>query len=609
MQLEQAPPPEQSAWKRWIFPAATAAALLIGLYRTVRLWWVCDDAFITFRYIDNMLAGHGLVYNVGERVEGYTHLLWLMIVALFRWLGGDPVEITKWLGLLSFTGTLGLAAWVSHRLFRGAAAILPLTALLLALNHDFAIWATGGLETSMFTLLVLAATVLLSISRGSGRRSIILGGLLLGLAILARPDAAILYPVAALFVVGRARAARPERGEGRKALLLLSLPFAAVLLPWLVWKIAYYGQILPNTYYAKLGGSTYLSQGFRYVWLYAVAYLSFLLAFPAIAYMAVAMLRAARRDPQGGRDAGGRLRSILEDPTQAFFLLAASFFLSYLILFVIRVGGDFMYARFLIPLVPLGYMVTEIALRRAIGPRRRLLAVALVALPFLLFYEKERRNDIYYEKNGEPRSTFGPMRITDEHWYYTHDYYGRNLIDWYRRCGRQLSKYFKGQDVRVLLGGQASLGYYGRFAVCIEAAGLTDPYIARLPVRKRARPGHEKEAPPEYLVRRGVNFIFMVHVLDPHQEFRTAHFRIESKKIRAQMITYNRELMRHLKRTFPEDVEFVDFEEYLDEWLAALPAMPLERVRADYATFKDFYFLHNEDPERERPILARLEAG
>ena len=64
----------------------------IGLWRAIALAWVCDDSFISFRYALNLIEGSGLVYNPGERVEGYSNLLWTLLVALWMRLGADPVS-------------------------------------------------------------------------------------------------------------------------------------------------------------------------------------------------------------------------------------------------------------------------------------------------------------------------------------------------------------------------------------------------------------------------------------------------------------------------------------------------------------------------------------
>ena len=87
------------------------AAMLAGLAHAVSLRWTCDDAFISFRYARNLVRGNGLVFNVGEAVEGYTNFLWTLGVAVGMLLGVEPTTWTVVAGLASWLGVGGLLAW------------------------------------------------------------------------------------------------------------------------------------------------------------------------------------------------------------------------------------------------------------------------------------------------------------------------------------------------------------------------------------------------------------------------------------------------------------------------------------------------------------------
>jgi hypothetical protein len=575
---------------RVIFWLVALAALVAGLGRAWSLRWVCDDAFITFRYVDNLLAGRGLVYNAGERVEGYTHFLWLCLITAWRALGVDPVMATRVLGLLSYAGLLLLAAATSARLFRSAAPVIPFTTLALAVHHEMNIWATGGLETMLYSVQVLLGFFLVAAWRSPRPVRFILAGSVFTLAILTRPDAVLFGCTAFCFLA----LCRPP---GRSLGLFLA-PFL-ILLPWLAWKLAYYGQLLPNPYYAKSGGVFYYSQGFRYAWDYFRPYTTSLLALGAIPLLVRRAWRA------GGNGWPARLGEIVRDPADGPLALATAFLLVYVLLFVTRVGGDFMYARFLVPVIPLIYLVLETLAYRLLGRWRRVLPAVLLLFPLLLLGEARRRDAIYFHPDGTPKSAFGVHGVTDEHWYYAHRINGLTLIEHFRVIGEQLQVYFEGLDVRVLLRGQAALGYYGRFPVCIENAGLTDRTIARLPTAHRGRPGHEKAATPEYLVQRGVHFVFQKPP-DPDRPYRFASFLVQGQPVRAEIICYDRVLMRRLRERYPAEIQFTDFETYLDGWMARLPGLPEDQARREYAEFRDYYFRGNQDPERESRILALL---
>ncbi|MBL4688021.1 MAG: hypothetical protein JKY37_25750, partial [Nannocystaceae bacterium] len=126
---------------------------------TVRMYTV-DDAYISFRYARNLASGHGLVYNLGESVEGYTNFSLTVVLGAGMAIGIDPHPLSKVLGAAAALGTLVVVYRLSHRL-------LPLSGLpcvatwLLATSAPFASWAVFGLETSIFAFLILLGTLLM----------------------------------------------------------------------------------------------------------------------------------------------------------------------------------------------------------------------------------------------------------------------------------------------------------------------------------------------------------------------------------------------------------------------------------------------------------------
>jgi len=107
------------------------------------------------------------------------------------------------------------------------------------------------------------------------------------------------------------------------------------------------------------------------------------------------------------------------------------------------------------------------------------------------------------------------------------------------------------------------------------------------------------------MIRRGIHFEFMKspYLPDP---YRRVIFRIDEGRIHGELLTWDRALMRHLRERFPDEVTFIDFEDWLDNWLLAMPAGPVAEVRGEDATLRDFYFLNNDDPEREGKIRAYI---
>ncbi|MCK5800503.1 MAG: hypothetical protein KAI47_25115, partial [Deltaproteobacteria bacterium] len=142
--------------QRWIVVSVLTLAIVILVVHALSYSFISDDAYITFRYSWN-LAFHGqAAFNLGERVEGYTNFLWMVMLAVFLKAGLKPEVMSQVLGLLS--GSVGLILlYLLTRLYRGGkrtpwdllgVAILPLLS-------GYAIWCTGGLETQLFSALAL----------------------------------------------------------------------------------------------------------------------------------------------------------------------------------------------------------------------------------------------------------------------------------------------------------------------------------------------------------------------------------------------------------------------------------------------------------------------
>jgi len=196
-----------------------------------------DDAYIVFRYADHLLAGHGPVFNVGERVEGFTSPLWLLLLAAARALGLRYETAVFVLGTTFAVATLAPAFALARRVAPPAAAIAA--PLLLAVHPGFAMWAVHGLETSLF-VFVTACAVWAAFSNRS-----LAAGALAGLAFWTRPEGALW---------ALALAALPAFGRRWKDAVVLLAAFAALAIPLEAARVVYYGALFPNTYYAKAGG-------------------------------------------------------------------------------------------------------------------------------------------------------------------------------------------------------------------------------------------------------------------------------------------------------------------------------------------------------------------
>jgi arabinofuranosyltransferase len=225
---------------------ALVAILVFALAHMVMYGVVAEDAYINLRYSAQLADGHGLVFNQGERVEGYSNFLWVLIVALPKLVfpGVDLVTVASILGV----GCALAAIVLTYQLVRKVAGSGPaglLAALVVAASGSFAGYGPSGLETPLFTLLVLGT--LLAV----WRRRALLAGVLVALATMTRPDGAVLAVVIGAWLVWWA-----ARGGLRwRAPVLYVAAALALVAPWTVWRLAYYGYLIPNAMAAKSGVS------------------------------------------------------------------------------------------------------------------------------------------------------------------------------------------------------------------------------------------------------------------------------------------------------------------------------------------------------------------
>lgn len=226
---------------------ATGAAAACTYYATGEL---VDDAYIDFRYAANFVAGRGLVFNPGDRVEGYTNFLWVIVLSAARWLGLDPEWSSRLLGgAFAVATVLVTATWLAGENGRPLWSTL-LAPVLLTLNPLWSLWAELGLETTLFTLLVTLGLR----SDGRWRREgsdAPRSALFYVLATLTRPEGSLFFAVSLAYRVLQ------QRARERWALVRSeAVTYGALVAIFVAWRLSYYGDILPNTFYAKTGFST-----------------------------------------------------------------------------------------------------------------------------------------------------------------------------------------------------------------------------------------------------------------------------------------------------------------------------------------------------------------
>lgn len=256
--LQRKPDPADPA--SWLLLACVlyvvAAALLFArLYH----FHVVDDAYISFQYARNWVSGHGLVFNRGQYVEGYTNFLWIVLLAPFyavtSWLDADFTTVAICLSIGLAAVNLGLVYAVARRLWRDDWVATGVALLLCALDNSYVGYAMSALENHLLIFFMLGA--LLAWLHPS-RRAWLGTALCLTGATLTRPDAGLFvvaFATSALLGLALGDTARPW--ETRRSLAAATGRALGVWLllfgTYFAWRWAYYAAPLPNTFYLKVG--------------------------------------------------------------------------------------------------------------------------------------------------------------------------------------------------------------------------------------------------------------------------------------------------------------------------------------------------------------------
>lgn len=447
-----------------------AAAVVVCFMVIVRCAWVCDDAYITARTVDNLVHGHGLTWTPGERVQAFTHPLWMWLLAVTYALSHDAYLTLIGLGLASSAGFL--AALVRFNRRSESAMMLALTALLM--SKAFIDFSTSGLENPL-THLLLVPFFAVAWALPSAPPRLGLLTLLAALIVLNRPDTALV--VAPTLVVATWRYGKKHRPSSILRHWLLG---GSPLVGWCLFATWYYGTPIPNTAYAKLSTgismAARMAQGCIYL-LDSLARDPVTLSVTALALLAVAIWRLRH-------------------------LAAAALGIVLYLAYVVWIGGDFMSGRFLTP----PFVVAVLILSRLPATSWKSVVLPAVVLVVLGLASPEApiRSDRSYGADQAQREAFRKKTgIADERRFYFQD---TGLIrqsrkrehsshPWAQQGRRWRRDFEAGKPVENPVVRDA-IGFFGfaagPHAHIIDPIGLVDPLIARLPIEsgKQWRVGH-----------------------------------------------------------------------------------------------------------------------
>ncbi len=450
--------------------------LLLYAFIILKNAWLCDDAYITLRVADNFISGYGLTWNIFERVQAYTHTLWLFLISAVY------IFTREAYFTMIFTSVAVSFAAVALYAFKVARTkILAVIGIIaLSFSSAFVDYSTSGLENPL-SFLILALFLYVYFNSEFKLQSTLTLSLIATFGALNRMDMLLLFLPMLGFVFWKNR--------GMKAAARVFLGFLPLIL-WMVFSLIYYGSIFPNTAYAKL--NTGLSMGALIQhggqYLYTSLLDDLLTVIIIITSLVVPFLR--------------------RKPVYMMVSLGILLYIAY----IVKIGGCYMAGRHLA--VPFFAGVILLSQYRRLS-KYAIIPAAVLILAFGIFNSRSP----LYASGDESRDTY-PLRygITDERSWLapthslTNNMFGRKArlsSDWVNE-----GKAARRNNIRFKIGYAIGIiGYYsGPQVKILDINALSDPLLARLELYPDCpyRVGHfTRMIPPGYMetVKTGRNMI------------------------------------------------------------------------------------------------------
>jgi arabinofuranosyltransferase len=437
-------------------------ALLIALYGMLvfRTGWLCDDAYITYRTIDNFINGYGLQWNVIERVQSFTHPLWMFLLAGFYWLTREIYYTSLLTSIVISIATVVILVWrVTGIRYHAIVGLL-----VLIFSKAYMDFSTSGLENPLIHLLIVVYGIVFIREQWSGRKVFLLF-FVASLGMVTRMDTVLIFGPVLCYALWKER-----NWKSYRMAILGSMPFIV----WEVFSVVYYGFPFPNTAYAKLntgiGGSELWAQGIRY-------FVNSLVNDPitlAVICCGMAYPLIAKRKE---------------------YILFSAGVLLYCI-YVGKIGGDFMSGRFFTP--PL---IASVVILMGIGTESLKVVVASCAVVVCLGMITPNPTILSTVEYGLQYAARTEDNIYNERAsYYPYTSIEKSL----RRRPLHHPWLISGKEARdngIPLVIRHSIGFFGYAAgpgvYIVDRWSLTDPFLARLPAGSDWHIGHYRRRLPE----------------------------------------------------------------------------------------------------------------
>ena len=465
--------------------------VLIGIYILfcINIWHIQDDTFISLRYVKNFVSGNGLVFNPNEKVEGYTNLLWVIILSGTAILQIDPVSASQYLSVSS-----GIIAVIflykiilvmlkksdpSHvnKLFNFV-GLMPV--FLMVFTGAFVYWAVSGMESNLFMALILGAIYYYFKYNSFQEQQTKINyatSIFLALASLTRPEGILIAFLLFAYKISYP-AIRYKKNIFTKTFVLELSVYVLPVFCHFLFRYLYYGYLLPNTFYAKANfDMSGLTAGLNYLLSFITSYL----LYGAVVLIIIFSLHYKK----------------LNYEVILLFLILIVYSA-----YVVFIGGDVLAQhRFWLPVLPILYILFIIALIEIINltKSKYTVFILLIVIGVGCFNYITNRDEM--------------KRISDRE---------IKLVERMKLTAEKLNELeiARNRKLTIATSTIGALSYYVDADV-IDMLGLTDSYIAHNPQfidqisNDPTIPWKEKRFNVSYVLKRNPDYILFSTVVRP----------------------------------------------------------------------------------------------
>ncbi|MCC6621622.1 MAG: hypothetical protein IT385_10235 [Deltaproteobacteria bacterium] len=256
-------PTPRFKWQPWVVTTAVLGipmllALLVGRDH------IKDDAYISFRYAHNLVQGDGLVFNMGDKLEGFTNFLWTLMMVPFEVLGWDLLQVCEVIGTALVAGLIVYATRVTGLLVAADGGSMPIrmgawlwTGVWLGTSTSLGHWATSGMEQALAMFLPIVSVWLLwKAPLEDNTKGSFWSGVFMGLGCMTRPEIHLMGFLVGLPLVGRFVWRLVKRQPIERAIYAWFAGLFVIVVPFHLFRYLYFGTLVPNTFYVKTGDSS-----------------------------------------------------------------------------------------------------------------------------------------------------------------------------------------------------------------------------------------------------------------------------------------------------------------------------------------------------------------